>query len=280
MKDIRGKTALVTGAGSGIGQATALALADAGAKLILCDINAKGLETTVAAMHDGDCLLQRNVDVSNRTAMSAFADEVHNIVPAVDILINNAGVYVTGGVLDLSLEDWDWVLSVDLWGVIHGLHYFVPPMVQRGIPGHIVNVSSMCGFWIAPEVTGYLTAKFGVFGLSEALREDLRGTGIGVTTACPGMINTNLIQTTRFRHAEDEEKRREQLKEAYQRRNYGPEKVAKGILKAIRKNQQIALISPESKIMYYMERYCPPLSHYIARRAFKRLFYDDDERSG
>ena len=273
MKNIKGKAALVTGAGSGIGQATALALADAGAKLILCDINTRGLETTVADMPDNVCLLQRTVDVSDRAAMAAFAGEVHEIVPAVDILINNAGVYITGGVLDLSLDDWDWVLSVDLWGVIHGLHYFVPPMVQRGMPGHIVNVSSMAGFWIAPEITGYLTAKFGVFGLSEALREDLRGKGISVTTACPGMINTNLIQTTRFRLAGDEEQHREQLKEAYQRRNYGPEKVAQGILKAIRKSQRLALIAPESKIMYYMERYCPPLSRYIARRAFNRLLY-------
>ncbi len=270
----------MTGAGSGIGQATAIALAEAGAKIILCDINAEGLETTAKTIGADACLLKQKVDVSDRTAMAAFAEEVHRNVLAVDILINNAGVYVTGGVLDLSLEDWDWVLSVDLWGVIHGLHYFVPPMVQRGITGHVVNVSSMAGFWIAPQITGYLTAKFGVFGLSEALREDLRGTGIGVTTACPGMINTNLIQTTRIRHAEDEERRREQLKEAYQRRNYGPEKVAKGILKAIRKNQRIALISPESKIMYYMEKYCPTLSRYIARRAFKQLFYNDDERSG
>lgn len=94
------------------------------------------------------------------------------------------------------------------------------------------------------------------------------------------MINTNLIQTTRFRHAGDEEKRREQLKKSYQRRNYGPEKVAQGILKAIQENQRTALISPESKIMYYMERYCPTLSRYIARRAFKQLFYNDNERSG
>ncbi|MDQ1257988.1 MAG: hypothetical protein QG656_2596 [Candidatus Hydrogenedentes bacterium] len=271
MKDIRGKTALVTGAGSGIGRATAAALAREGTRLVLCDVNAQALDTVVAEIGRDACLLDRVVDVSNREAMRAFAEEVHALVPAVDILVNNAGVYVTGGVLDLSLDDWDWVISIDLWGIIHGIHYFVPPMARRGTPGHVVNMSSMCGFWVAPRVTGYLTAKFGVFGLSEALREDLRGTGIGVTTACPGMINTNLIQTTRLRHAKDEQEQRAHLEQTYLRRNYGPEKVARGILNAIRRNRRLALISPEARIMYYMERFCPSLSRVIARSAMRRM---------
>jgi NADP-dependent 3-hydroxy acid dehydrogenase YdfG len=216
--------------------------------------------------------MARRVDVANRGEMKALGEAVHERVAALDILVNNAGVYVTGGILDLSLEDWDWVLGIDLWGVIHGVHFFVPKMVERAGEGHVVNVSSMYGYWVGPGVIGYLTAKFGVFGFSEALREDLRGTRIGVSTLCPGVIKTNLVQATRFRNTKNEDAQRSHLEETYRRRAYGPEKVARAIVDAIKRNRGLVLVSPESKIMYQIHRLCPPLSRIIARRAARRMF--------
>jgi len=272
MVNIDGKVALVTGAGSGIGRATALALARDGARLVLCDVNGEALDGVASEIGAASCVLAQRVDVSKRDEMKALADAVHDRVPALDILVNNAGVYLTGGILDLSLEDWEWVLGIDLWGVIHGAHFFVPKMAARAQGGHVVNVCSMYGFWVSPKVIGYLTAKFGVFGFSEALREDLRGTGIGVSTICPGVIKTNLLETTRLRNPGDAAALRSHLDATYQRRNYGPEKVARAIVNAVKRNRRLVLVSPESKIMYHIDRLCPPLSRLIARSAARRMF--------
>ena len=273
MKALAGKVALVTGAASGIGRATALALAREGSRLVLADVNEtllRAVELEVAAR--APCLLARAVDVSKREAMEAFARSVHQTVPSIDILVNNAGVYLTGSVLDLSLDDWEWSLSANLWSVIHGAHFFVPQMVERGAGGHVVNVVSMYGYWPAPGVIGYLTAKFGVFGFSEALREDLRGSGIGVSTVCPGMVRTNLVQNMRVRNERPPETKRAHLQNIYERRNYGPEKVACAIVNAIRHDRKIVLVSPEARVMYYLERWCPPVSRVIARMAARRMF--------
>lgn len=274
MRALSGKVALVTGAASGIGRATALALAREGCRVIVCDVDAEGIEGTGAELEKlGGRLLVQRVDVSRREEMVAFAVRVHESVPSVDVLVNSAGVYLVGGLLDLSLDDWEWVLSVNLWGVIHACHCFIPPMAKCGTGGHVVNLVSMYGFWPSPHVAGYLTSKFAVFGFSEALREDLRGTGIGVSTVCPGVIRTGIIHNMRIRNAAGhEEGLRQQLEQAYERRNYGPEKVARAIVKAIRTNRKVVLVSPEAQVMYRLERWCPPLSRLIARAAARRMF--------
>ena len=205
--------------------------------------------------------------------MEAFAAKVHEAVPSVDVVVNSAGVYLVGGLLDLSIEDWQWALSVNLWGVIHACHCFVPPMAKRRAGGHVVNLASMYGFWPSPNVAGYLTSKFAVFGFSEALREDLRGARIGVSTVCPGVINTGIIRNMRICSSGGESDRlRHELEQAYTRRNYGPDKVAHAVIQAIRRNRKVVLVSPEAHIMYRMERWCPTLSRLIARAAAKRMF--------
>lgn len=274
MKELGGKVALVTGAASGIGRATALALAREGVRLVLVDVNPEGLDEAASEVNGlSMCVLARPTDVSRRDDMAALAEQVHAQVPAVDILINNAGVYLTGGILDLSLDDWEWVLGVDLWGVIHGCHFFVPNMVERGTDAHVVNVSSMFGFWASPDVIGYLTAKFGVFGFSEGLREDLRGTGIGVSTVCPGVVRTGIIDNMRDRTAGNADDVRTRLRKSYKRRDYGPEKVARAIVKAVKRNHnRVILVSPEARVMYQIERFFPGLSRFIARTAASRMF--------
>lgn len=272
VRDLRGKTALVTGAGSGIGRATAFAFGRAGADLVVCDVNEIGLEETVAVLRArGRTVLARRVDVASREAMAAFAAEVHAQVPAVDLLVNNAGVALGGGFLDTTLEDWDWILGINLRGVIHGCHFFVPPMVARQRGGHVVNVSSAAGYVATAQLAAYATTKFAVLGLSEALRDELGQHGIGVTTICPGLINTPITASARMRGLTATPEMRAALVAFYQRRNYGPDRVAKNILKAIAKNRAVAPISPEAWVMYVLKRFLPGLVARLNRGAVERM---------
>lgn len=268
---LQGRTALVTGAGSGIGRETALLLARRGADLVLCDVNEKGLKQTEEAVRAlGRDVLARRVDVASREEMRDFAGEVHGRVEAVDLLVNNAGVGIGGGFLDTSLEDWDWIVGINLFGVVHGCHFFIPPMLARRRGGHVVNLSSAAGYLATPVLAAYSTTKFGVLGLSEALREELRPHGIGVTAICPGIVNTNITRTTPLRGAADTPENRERMVRMYERRNYGPERVAANILRAVQRNRAVAPITPEAWGMYVLKRLSPSFTAWISRRLGQR----------
>jgi len=269
--DLHGKTALVTGAGSGIGRETALLLGTRGADLVLCDLDETGMAATERRLVQmGRTVFARRVDVADREQMRAFADAVHERVAAVDLLVNNAGVGLAAGFLETGLEDWDWVLGIDLMGVIHGCHLFVPSMVERGVGGHVVNVSSAAGFYAAEPLCAYSTAKFGVFGLSEALRAELHRSGIGVTAVCPGIINTPITRASRARGRFDRPEFREQMVGGYERRNYGPERVAVNILRAVHRNRAVAPISPEAWGLYYLKRLAPGVLGWLSRKMTER----------
>jgi NAD(P)-dependent dehydrogenase (short-subunit alcohol dehydrogenase family) len=264
--------ALVTGAASGIGRETALALGRAGADLVVCDVNEVGLEETAAALRGlGRQVLARRVDVAQRGEMEGLAAEVHREREAVDILVNNAGVALGGGFLDTTLEDWDWIVAINLRGVVHGCHFFVPPMVTRGRGGHVVNVSSAAGYVASAPLAAYSTTKFAVLGLSEALRDELRPHGIGVTAVCPGLINTPITQSARLRGPGATPEARAALVEVYRRRNYGPERVAANLMKAIARNRAVAPISPEAWLMYFLKRACPGLTARLNRTMAARM---------
>ena len=185
---------------------------------------------------------------------------------AVDILMNNAGVGLAASFLDTSLEDWDWLLRINLRGVIHGCHCFVPPMVSRGVGGHVVNVASLAAYIPSETLSAYTTSKYAVLGLSEALHNELHRHRIGVTVVCPGVINTNLTGNSRMRGAADAPGERERLSQTYQRRDYDPERVASNVLKAIQRNRMVAPISPESWIVYYLKRIAPGAVRALSRR--------------
>jgi NAD(P)-dependent dehydrogenase (short-subunit alcohol dehydrogenase family) len=258
VRSLASKTALVTGAGSGIGRATALALARRGASLVLCDVNEVGLtETAETARALGRDVLARRIDVANADEMRAFAATVHAQVEAVDILMNNAGVGLGGGTLHTTLEDWQWIIGVNLWGVVHGCHFFVPPMVRRRRGGHVVNVASAAGYVATEALAAYSTTKFAVVGLSEALRDELTPHRIGVTAVCPGLINTPITQTSPLRGPEATAEARAYMVDVYRRRNYTPERVAENVLKAIQRNRAVAPISPEAWVMYFLKRLVP-----------------------
>ena len=258
LTNLSGKTVLVTGAASGIGKETALAFARRGADLVICDVNEVGLAETERQIRAlGRQVKARRVDVASRDQMREFAEAVHADVPAVDILVNNAGVGLGGGFLHTSLEDWDWIVGINFWGVIHGCHFFVPRMVERRRGGYVINVASAAGYVASEPLCAYSTTKFGVFGFSEALREELDRHGIGVTTVCPGLINTPITQSSRMVGPEATEEARRRIVQMYQRRNYGPERVAQNILRAVERNRAVAPISPEAWVMYYVKRFVP-----------------------
>jgi NAD(P)-dependent dehydrogenase (short-subunit alcohol dehydrogenase family) len=214
--------------------------------------------------------MSRRVDVSDREAMRAFAEEVHAERAAVDILVNNAGVGHGGGLLETSLEDWDWLVSINLMGVVHGCHFFVPAMVARGGWGHVVNLSSAAGFIAGPRVAAYGATKYAVLGLTEALREELRPHGIGVTAVCPGIIATSIVETGRMRGELGDPEIRERVLQLYRQAKSGPDLVAAAILKAVRKNRGVVPVSKEAWISYYVKRLFPRFAPRFQARAMER----------
>jgi NAD(P)-dependent dehydrogenase (short-subunit alcohol dehydrogenase family) len=271
VSDLSGRVALVTGAASGIGRETALALARRGADLALCDLDEAGLADTARAGEAlGRRVLWRRVDVADREAMRAFADAVHAAHASVDVLVNNAGVGLAATFLDTPLEDWDWIVGINLLGVVHGCHFFVPKMVARGRGGHVVNISSMAGYLPSEALNAYTTTKFAVRGLSESLRIELARHGIGVTAVCPGIINTPIVERARARGAAAEPALRERGARLFQRRNYPPARVAANILRAIQRDRAVAPISPEAWLVWYLMRFFPGLVHRGMRRLSAR----------
>ncbi|GIW43856.1 MAG: hypothetical protein KatS3mg077_1138 [Candidatus Binatia bacterium] len=266
VRNLHGKTALVTGGASGIGKATALAFARRGANLVLCDVDERGLEATAEAIRAlGREVFYQRVDVASRHDMRRFAEAVHERLPAVDILMNNAGVGLGASFRDTTLEDWDWIVGINLMGVVHGCHFFLPPMIARGQGGHVINVSSAAGYVATEPLCAYATTKFAVLGFSEALREELERYRIGVTAVCPGIINTPITRTARLRGPAATEEARQRMVAFYERRNYSPERVAENILKAVQRNRAVAPISPEAWLMYYLKRLSPALLRSINR---------------
>jgi NAD(P)-dependent dehydrogenase (short-subunit alcohol dehydrogenase family) len=267
-----GKTALVTGAASGIGRATALAFAQRGADLVICDVNEVGLGDVAAEIKGlGRDVFAERVDVGNRGEMEAFAASVHRRYPAVDILTNNAGVGLGASFQHTTLEDWEWILGINVWGVILGCHFFLPAMVERGRGGHVVIVSSAAGFMASEALSAYSTTKFAVFGLAEALRDELKPTGIGVTAVCPGLVNTPIVRASPMRGPEASPEAREWLVDEYERRGYGPERVAEAILKAIARNRAVAPVTLEAHVFYYLKRLVPGLLARIQRAVGERM---------
>jgi NAD(P)-dependent dehydrogenase (short-subunit alcohol dehydrogenase family) len=252
-----GKVVLVTGAGSGIGRATALAFAREGADLVVCDMNEKTLEEVASEVRSlGRRAFARKVDVASAEAMESFANEVHAAHGAVDVLVNNAGVALAGGLLDTKLEDWSWLLGINLMGVVHGCHFFVPRMVERGKGGHVVNIASAAGLAGTRLLVAYCTSKFAVVGLSESLRAELRDKGIGVTAICPGFIKTNIDAAGRRRGRWDTQAMRERSRKLMDRAG-SPELVADKIMQAVEHDIGLQTVTPEAWFIRAMKRVSP-----------------------
>ncbi len=261
-----GKVVLVTGAGSGIGRATAITFAREGADLALCDVNEASLDEVSAAVRaQGRRAFARKVDVSRADAMERFADEVHGTFEGVDVLVNNAGVAVAGGLRDTTLDDWNWVLGINVMGVVHGCHFFVPRMIDRGRGGHVVNIASAAGLAGSRLVVAYATTKFAVVGFSEALRADLRRHHIGVSAICPGFIRTNIHEAGR-RHGRFAEPVALERARRLLERGGPPELVADKIMHAVERNIGVVPVTKEAEVVHVMKRFAPDLLATLWRR--------------
>ncbi|MGW7195233.1 SDR family oxidoreductase [Streptomyces chryseus] len=264
-----GQLILVTGAASGIGRATAYAFAEAGARIVAVDRDAEGAARTaeMARLIGAPDAWAETVDVSDEQAMEKLAEKVAAEYGVVDVLVNNAGIGISGSFLDTTPEDWKKVLDVNLWGVIHGCRLFGKQMADRGQGGHIVNTASAAAYQPSKALPAYSTSKAAVLMLSECLRAELAGRGIGVSAICPGLVNTNITSTARFAGVSADEEKRRQRKSSrlYGLRNYPPEKVADAVLKAVVRNQAVVPVTPEARGARLLSRFAPRALRAIAR---------------
>ncbi|UBU14410.1 SDR family NAD(P)-dependent oxidoreductase [Nonomuraea gerenzanensis] len=200
MRELSGKVAVVTGAASGIGRALALRFAAEGMTLMLADVDYGGLAQTAALAGDAKVLTQIT-DVSDAWAVRHLANRCFGELGAVHVLCNNAGVYQGGHMWTRDEEDFSWLLGVNLWGVLHGVHEFVPRMIEQDTEGHIVNTVSVAGLFAAPGSGGYSVTKYAALAASLALAQDLAATGskLRVSALCPGAVRTRIGDSDRTR---------------------------------------------------------------------------------
>jgi NAD(P)-dependent dehydrogenase (short-subunit alcohol dehydrogenase family) len=254
IKDFKNKVVVITGAASGIGKATAKAFAREGADLVIADNNAQRLEDTAREIKAaGARVLGCPVNVADRKQVEAFAGQVISERGQVDILINNAGVGVGGTLLETNIEDFEWIFSINYWGVVYGLKSFLPHMVAKKY-GHVVNTASGAGLCSIPAMSAYCSTKFAVVGLSETLRAEMRRFGIGVSTICPGVINTNIIAQSHMHLQEGSRANHNILIDFYRRFGWPPERVAKAIMSAVRHNRSIVPVGPEVWAQWFTKR--------------------------
>ncbi|MFH9420204.1 SDR family oxidoreductase [Streptomyces sp. NPDC017529] len=264
-----GQLVLVTGAASGIGRATAFAFAEAGARVVAVDRDTEGVARTaeLARLIGAPQAWAETVDVSDEAAMEKLAGKVAAEYGTVDVLVNNAGIGLSGSFLSTTTEDWKKVLDVNLWGVIHGCRLFGQQMADRGQGGHIVNTASAAAFQPSKILPAYGASKAAVLMLSECLRAELAAQDIGVTAICPGIVNTNITATARFTgvSADEEKRRRAKSSRLYGMRNYPPEKVADAILRAVVRNEAVVPVTPEARGAHLLSRFSPRALRALAR---------------
>lgn len=259
MRNLRDRVAVVTGAASGIGRATSVALAREGCDLALADVNDAGLQDTAAEVRAlGRRARTDHVDVSDKERMRRYAEEVFAEYGKVNVLVNNAGVTITADFEEHSLEDWEWIVGINFWGVVYGCKFFLP-YLKRADGAHIVNVSSVFGFLGVPGQSSYCATKFAVRGLSEALWVELKDSGIGVTSIHPAGVRTNIAKAARTK----EEGKKAEAINVIERYSVPPERCAHLIVEAIKKNKMRQLVARESYLIDLAKRLAPALPQRI-----------------
>ena len=264
MEGFAGKVAVVTGAGSGIGQALAVELARSGAKVAISDVNTEGLAVTEERLKAiGASVKADRLDVTEREAFELYADSVVEHFGVVNQIYNNAGIAFAGDIEVSGFKDIEKVMDVDFWGVVNGTKVFLPHLIASG-DGHVINVSSMFGLFSVPGQAAYNAAKFAVRGFTEALRQEMLVAGhpVKVTTVHPGGIKTNIVRNMTTVGDVDHA----QLTKTFDKKlaNTSPEKAAKIILDGVRKNRARVLVGPDAKALDLIVR--------LTGSGYQRLF--------
>lgn len=266
MRRLHARVAVVTGAASGIGLATAEALGRRGCDVALVDIDARGLSAAADRVRaTGRVVSTFEVDVADRDRMRALPEAVVREHGAVHILVNNAGVSVGSTLEELDLEDFDWIVGINFWGVVHGCAFFLP-YLRREDEAHIVNISSMFGLVGIPSQSTYCATKFAVRGFSEAIWTELADSGIGVTSVHPGGVRTNIVRSSRS--VQPEMKRR--TIEQFDRRAVAPERIARKIVRAIERNRMRLVVCPEAHVADLAKRIAPALAQRLVLWGYRR----------
>ncbi|MBA0124898.1 SDR family NAD(P)-dependent oxidoreductase [Haloechinothrix sp. YIM 98757] len=253
MKDFSGKVAVITGAGSGIGRALAVALARQGARLALSDVDSAGVaETAGLCEKEGAQARHYVLDVADRAAVQSHAETVVADFGRVNLVFNNAGVALTANVADMTWEDVDWIVGINFWGVVHGTKAFLPHLIESG-DGHLVNVSSVFGIIAVPSQSAYNATKFAVRGFTEALRQEVRldKQPVGVSCVHPGGIKTNIARNSRAAEGLNTD----ELSALFDRvARTTPDSAAERILRGVRKNEAKILVGADAYALDGMAR--------------------------
>jgi NADP-dependent 3-hydroxy acid dehydrogenase YdfG len=274
MKNLKAKVAAVTGAGSGIGQALAINLAQEGCALAISDVDEKGLKETQKMLKKlGVKVTSQILDVADKDAVYAWAAQVVEDHGKVNLIFNNAGVALSGTVDSLSLEDYEWIMDINFWGVVYGTKAFLPHLEASG-EGHVVNISSIFGLTSQPLMSGYNASKFAVRGFTESLRQDLEITDSNVSTTCihPGGIKTNIAKSARVDDsslAVTGASKESTLKQFEKMFIHTPDSAAKTILKGVKRNDRRVLIGADARAFDGVARIFPTGYQWLFTKAIK-----------
>jgi NAD(P)-dependent dehydrogenase (short-subunit alcohol dehydrogenase family) len=273
IQDLKGKVVVVTGAASGIGRETALAFAREGAHIVAADLKPEPLEAVRREIEAlGVACMSYAVDVAAEAAMKAFADAVEARFGAPHVVINNAGIGYVGPFLASDLEHWKRMLDVNVMGVVHGCHFFLPRMLAAGGARAVLNVSSSAGLFPSPSMAAYGASKGAVSIFTEVLKMELADTDVHVATVCPGVVNTQIIRSHLGTSPAVSDATLAKLRDFYDRDGCTPDVIARDMVRAVKRDVDLVLTGPKSRLVYHTRR--------VSQKLLRRVMMYSSRQAG